>query len=89
MVTSPGMLEALASIATGFTPLVTGLGNVFGKTHDHRKVGKRMNYRCSTSPGGIRDIIFIFAQGKHYSEDVRINSGERQDLVKSYSMGNE
>jgi hypothetical protein len=29
-VTAPGMLEALASVATGFTPLVTGLGNVFG-----------------------------------------------------------
>jgi hypothetical protein len=28
-VTTPGMLEALTSVSTGFTNLVTGLGNVF------------------------------------------------------------
>jgi hypothetical protein len=28
-VTAPGMLEALTSVATGFTPLVMGPGNVF------------------------------------------------------------
>jgi hypothetical protein len=28
-VTAPGMLEALTSIATRFTPLVMGLGNIF------------------------------------------------------------
>jgi hypothetical protein len=87
-VTVPGMLEALTSVATGFTPLVTGLGNVFGKTHDYRKVCKRMDYYCSTSPGGIWVIVFISSKGRHYDEDDRINSGERQDLAKSYSGGN-
>jgi hypothetical protein len=87
MVTAPGMLEAIASVATRFTPLVTGLGNVFGKTHDYRKVRKCTDYRCSTSPGGIRVIVFIFSQGRHYCKDDRINDGERQDLVKSYSGG--
>jgi hypothetical protein len=70
------MLEALASITTGFTPIVTGLGNVFGKTHDHRKVRKHMDYRCSTSPGGIRVIGFIFSKGRHYGKDDQINNGE-------------
>jgi hypothetical protein len=32
-VMTPGMLEALASVATGFTPLVTGLGNVWWVKH--------------------------------------------------------
>jgi hypothetical protein len=82
-------LLALASVATRFIPLVTELGNVFGKTHDHRKVRKCMDYRCSTSPGGIQVIVFIFSQGRHYGKDDRINGGERQDLVKSYSGGNE
>jgi hypothetical protein len=31
-----------------------------GKTHDHRKVRKRTDYHCSTSPGGIRVVVFIF-----------------------------
>jgi hypothetical protein len=86
--TAQEMLEALASIATGFTPLVTGLGNIFGKTHDHKKVRKRTDYRCSTSLSGIRVIIFIFSQGRQYGNDNRINGGERKDLVKSYSGGN-
>jgi hypothetical protein len=76
MVTALGMIEALTSVATGFRPLVTGLGNVFGKTHDHRRVRKCTNYRCSTSPGGIRVIVFIFSQGRHYGKDDRINGGE-------------
>jgi hypothetical protein len=88
-VTAPGVLGALTSIATGFTPLVTGIRNVFGKTHDHRKVHKLTDYRCRTSPGGIRVIVFLFSQGRHYDKDDQINSGERQDLVKSYSRGNE
>jgi amino acid transporter len=86
-VTAPGMLEALASVATGSTLLVTGLGNVFGKTHRYKKVRKRIYYHCSTSPGGIWVIVFIFSQGRHYDKDNRINRGERQDLVKSYSGG--
>jgi hypothetical protein len=59
--TAPG-IRALASVATGFIPVVMGLENVFGKTHNHRKVCKRTDYRCSTSPGGIRIIVFIFFQ---------------------------
>jgi hypothetical protein len=67
--TAPGMLKALASIATGFTRLVTGLGNIFGTTHEHKKVCKRTNYRCSISPGGIWVIVFIFSQGRQYGKD--------------------
>jgi hypothetical protein len=71
-VMTPGMLEALASVATGFTPLVTGLGNVWWVKHTIAEgVRKRMDYRCSTSPGGIRVIVFIFSQGKHYGIDGR------------------
>jgi hypothetical protein len=66
-----------------------GLGNIFGKTYNHRKVCKHIDYCCSTSPGGIRVIVFIFSQGRHYDKDDRINSGEIQDLVKSYTGGNE
>jgi hypothetical protein len=84
MYTAPGML----GVATGFIPLVTEPGNVFGNTHDHRKVRKRTDYRCSSSPDGIRVIVFIFSQGRHYDKDDRINGGKRQDLVKSYSGGN-
>jgi hypothetical protein len=79
------MLEAFTIVATGFTHLVMGLWNIFGRTHDHRNVRKRTNYRCSTSSGGIRVIVFIFSQGRHYGKDDRINGGERQDLLKSYS----
>jgi hypothetical protein len=64
------------------------LGTSGGKTHDHRKVRKCTDYRCSTSPGGIRVIIFIFSQGRNYDKDDRINNRERQDLVKSYSGDN-
>jgi hypothetical protein len=74
-VTAPGMLEALTSIATRFTPLVTGLGNVFGKTRDYRKIRKRTYYHCSTSSGGIQVIVFIFSQWRHYDKDDGINSG--------------
>jgi hypothetical protein len=74
-------LLALASAATGFAPLVTGLGNVRGKTHDHKKVNKHTDYRCSTSLGGIRVTVC--------GKDDQINGGERQNLVKSYSGGNE
>jgi hypothetical protein len=56
-------LLAPTSITAGFTPLVMGLGGVWGKTHDHRKVRKRMNYRCSTSPGGIRVVDLYFPKG--------------------------
>jgi hypothetical protein len=86
---APRMLEALASIATELTPLAMGLGNVFGKTHDHRKVRKCTDYHCSTSSGGIRVIVFIFFQRSHYGKDDQINGRERKDLVKSYSEGNE
>jgi hypothetical protein len=33
------------------------------KTHDHRKVCKRTDYRCSTSPGGIRVVDLYFPKG--------------------------
>jgi hypothetical protein len=56
-------LSAPASVADGFTPLVMGLGNVGGKTHDHRKVCKRTDYRCSTSPGGIQVVDLYFPKG--------------------------
>jgi hypothetical protein len=56
--------------------LVMELGTSGGKTHDHRKVRKRTNYRCSTSPGGIWVIIFIFSQGKHYGIDNQVNGRE-------------
>jgi hypothetical protein len=46
------------------------------KTHDHRKVRKRTDYRCITSPGGIQVILFIFSRGRHYGKDDRINGGE-------------
>jgi hypothetical protein len=46
------------------------------KTQDHRKVHKRTDYRCSTSPGGIRVIVFIFSQGKHYGIDNQTNGRE-------------
>jgi hypothetical protein len=52
-----------ASIDDGFTPLVMGLENVWGKTHDHRKVRKSTNYRCSTSPGGIQVVDLYFPKG--------------------------
>jgi hypothetical protein len=34
-----------------------------GKTHDHRKVCKRTDYRCSTSPAGIRVVDLYFPVG--------------------------
>jgi hypothetical protein len=37
-VTAPGMLEAHTSVTTRFTPLVMGIGNIYGKTHVHIKV---------------------------------------------------
>jgi ascorbate-specific PTS system EIIC-type component UlaA len=77
---------ALISVVTGFIPLVMGLWNVFGKTHDHRKVRKCTNYRCSTSPGGIRVIVFIFSQGRHYCKDDRINGGEETRLGKELKI---
>jgi hypothetical protein len=42
-----------------------------GKTHDHTKVRKCMDYHCCTLPGGIRVIVFVFSQGKHYGIDDR------------------
>jgi hypothetical protein len=75
MVTALEMLEALASVATGFTPLVMGLGNVFGKTHVIER-SEHTDYHCNTSPGGIWVIIFIFSQGRHHSKDNRLNGGE-------------
>jgi hypothetical protein len=43
-----------------FTPLVMGLGDIWGKTQDHKKVRKRTDYRCSSSPGGIRVVDLYF-----------------------------
>jgi hypothetical protein len=34
-----------------------------GKTHDHRKVRKRKDYRCSTSLGDIRVVDLYFPMG--------------------------
>jgi hypothetical protein len=54
-----------------------------GKTHDHRKARKRTNYRCSTSPGGIRVVDLYFP--KIIEED-----GEDRGSVKgSYSWGDD
>jgi hypothetical protein len=61
--------QTLTSVVAGFTPLVTRLGNVRGKTRDHIKVCKCTDYHCSTSPGGIQVIVFIFSQGRHYDKD--------------------
>jgi hypothetical protein len=33
------------------------------KTHDHRKFRKRMDYRCSISPGGIQVVDLYFPKG--------------------------
>jgi hypothetical protein len=38
-------------------------------------------------PGGFQVIVFIFSQWRHYDKDDRINGGQRQDMVKSYSRG--
>jgi hypothetical protein len=40
-----------------------GTWDVWGKTHDHRKVHKRTDYRCCTSPGGIRVVDLYFPKG--------------------------
>jgi hypothetical protein len=40
-------------------------------------------------PGGIRVIVFKFSKGRHYGKHDRINSDERQDLVKRYRGDNE
>jgi hypothetical protein len=40
-----------------------GLGDIWGKRHDHRKVRKRIDYRCSTSPGGIQVVDLYFPVG--------------------------
>jgi hypothetical protein len=60
---------SLASLLSLY--LVMELGRSGGKTHDYRKVCKRMDYRYSTSPGGFRVIVFMFSQGKHYGIDDR------------------
>jgi hypothetical protein len=56
-------LLAPTSVTAGFTPLVMGLGDVGGKTHDHRKVRKHTDYRCSTSPDGIWVVDLYFPVG--------------------------
>jgi hypothetical protein len=56
-------LLAPTSVTTGFTPLVMGPGDVGGKTHDHIKVRKHTNYRCNTSPDGIRVVDLYFPKG--------------------------
>jgi hypothetical protein len=61
--------RSLASLLSLY--LAMELGTSGGKTHDHRKVRKHTDYCCSTSPGGIRVIVFIFSQGKHYGIDNR------------------
>jgi hypothetical protein len=48
------------SVTAGFTPLIMGPGDVGGKTHDHKKVRKHTDYRCSTSPSGIRFVNLYF-----------------------------
>jgi hypothetical protein len=56
-------LLAPTSVTVGFTPLVMGLGDVWGKTHDHRKVRKHTDYRCSSSPAGIQVVDLYFSVG--------------------------
>jgi hypothetical protein len=56
-------LLAPTSVTVGFTPIVMGLGNVWGKTHDHRKVHKCTDCCCSTSPGGIWVVDLYFPVG--------------------------
>jgi hypothetical protein len=54
------------------------------------KVRKRTDYCCSTSPGGIRVIVFIFYEGKHYGIDNQMNGREDRGSVKeSYSWGDD
>jgi hypothetical protein len=52
-VTVTEMLLACTSVATRFRPLVTG----------DRKVHKRTDYSCSTSPGGIQVVDLYFPVG--------------------------
>jgi hypothetical protein len=61
---SPYLLEAESGVGGGPAH--------FGTTHIAEKVRKHTDYHCSTSPGGIRVIIFIFSQGKHYDIDNQI-----------------
>jgi hypothetical protein len=56
-------LLAPTSVTARFTPPIMGLGDVWGKTHDHRKVCKCTDYRCSTSPGGIRVVDLYLPKG--------------------------
>jgi hypothetical protein len=61
--------RSLASLWSSY--LVMELGTSCCKTHDCRRVCKHTDYRCSTSPGDIRVIVFIFSQVKHYGIDNR------------------
>jgi hypothetical protein len=56
-------LLAPTSVAAWFRPLVMGLGDVWCKTHYHIEVRKHTDYRCSTSPGGIRVVDLYFPKG--------------------------
>jgi hypothetical protein len=48
------------------------------------------DYRCITSPGGIRVIVFVFSQGKHYGINNQTNGREDRGLVKgSYSWSDD
>jgi hypothetical protein len=64
-----------------------GIGDVWGKTHDHRKVHERTDYCCSTSPSGIRVVDLYFSQGRHGNKDDRVNGGERPRLGKELQRG--
>jgi hypothetical protein len=64
-----------------------GLGDVWGKTHDRRKVRKRTDYRCSTSLGGIRVVDLYFPVGGTTAKIIEQMVENNQDLVKSYSEG--
>jgi hypothetical protein len=49
-----------------------------------------MDYRCITSLGGIRVIVFIFSQWKHCGVDNQANGREDQGSAKrSYSWGDD
>jgi hypothetical protein len=63
------------------------VGTSGGKTHDHRKVRKHTDYHCSTSPGGIRVIVFIFSQGKKYGIDNWRNGREDRGSVEGLIAG--
>jgi hypothetical protein len=76
---------ALASVTTRFTPLVMGLGNIFGKTHiTERSASTRITVV----------VVHLVEFGVSYlyfhkgGTMKKIIGGEKQDSVKRYNGGN-